>query len=60
MRNYKSILAPFMERLITMKRGLGFKCVGMEYSFSMFDRFVLKENISALSITRELVNTSFQ
>lgn len=54
MRNYKSILAPFMERLITMKRGLGFKCVGMQYSYSMFDRFVLKENITTLNITREL------
>jgi integrase/recombinase XerD len=56
MRNYKSIFAPFMERLITMKRGLGFKCDGMEYSYSMFDRFVLNEDISALSITRELAD----
>ena len=54
MRHYKSIFAPFMERFIIFKRGLGFKCVGMEYSYSMFDRFVLNENLSAPVITREL------
>jgi integrase/recombinase XerD len=56
MINYKSIFAPFMERLIVMKRGLGFKSIGMEYSYSMFDRFVLRENISVLLITRELAD----
>lgn len=56
MRHYKSIFAPFMERLIILKRGLGFKCVGMEYSYSMFDRFVLNKNISVPIITRELSN----
>lgn len=45
-----------MERFITMKRGLRFKCVGMEYSYSMFDRFVLKENVTTLTITRELAD----
>lgn len=56
MKNYKSIFAPFMGRLITMKRGLGFKCLDMEYSYIMFDRFVLNENISGASITRELAD----
>lgn len=56
MKHYNSIFGPFIERFITMKRGLGFKCVGMEYSYSMFDRFVLHENISAPIITRELVD----
>jgi integrase/recombinase XerD len=56
MKHYNSIFAPFIERFITMKRGLGFKCLGMEYSYSMFDRFVLHENMSAPIITRELAD----
>lgn len=54
MRNYESIFASFMERLITIKRGLGFKCVDMEYAYLMFDRFILSENVSSVGITREL------
>lgn len=56
MKTYKNIFAPFMERHITMKRGLGFKCLDIEYTYSMFDRFVLCRNISAPSITRELAD----
>lgn len=56
MKNYKSVFAPFMERFIIMKRDLGFKCLGMEYSYFMFDRFVLHENVSAPIITRELAD----
>jgi integrase/recombinase XerD len=56
MKNYKSIFASYMERLVLMKRGLGFKCLGMEYTFTMFDRFVLNEHVSTLSITRELAD----
>ena len=54
MRNYESIFAPFMQRLIIIKRGLGFKSVDMEYSYVMFDRFILSENVSSVGITREL------
>lgn len=54
MRNYESIFAPFMQRLITIKRGLGFKCIDMEYSYLMFDRFILSESVSSVGITREL------
>lgn len=56
MRNYKSIFASYMEQLVLMKRGLGFKCLDMEYSFIMFDRFVINEHVSSLSITRELAD----
>lgn len=54
MRNYQGIFAPFMERYIVLKRGLGYKCIDMEYSFSMFDRFTVGENVPAVCITREL------
>ena len=54
MRNYESIFAPFMQRLITIKRGLGFKCIDMEYAYLMFDRFILSESVSSVGITREL------
>lgn len=56
MRNYQGIFAPFMERYIVLKRGLGYKCVDMEYTYSMFDRFTVGENVSTVCITRELAD----
>jgi integrase/recombinase XerD len=56
MKSYKSIFAPFMERHISLKRGLGYKCVGMGYSYFLFDRFVLIENICSVGITKELAD----
>lgn len=56
MKSYQSIFAPFMERYISLKKGLGYKCIDMGYSYSLFDRFVLIESVSAVGITKELAD----
>jgi hypothetical protein len=54
MKKYQSIFAPFMERYLSQKRGLGFKSIGMEYTFITFDRFSLQEKVSTVCISKEL------
>lgn len=55
MIQYQGIYAEFIEQYITFKRSLGYALKNV-YTFSMFDRFTVENNVSAIGLTRELTD----
>jgi site-specific recombinase XerD len=53
-RDFKGIYAPHIKELIELKRSLGFKYVGEEFIFSVFDRLTIERNETTVCITKEL------
>jgi integrase len=55
MMQYHGIYAELIEQYITFKRSLGYALENV-YTFSMFDRFTVEHNVSAIGLTRELTD----
>lgn len=56
MRNNKSsgVLAPFVQDFLNMRRSLGYTSKSIKYSLVAFDKFAASQQLSEISITKEL------
>lgn len=53
-RNFKGIYASLIREFVSLKRSMGFKYIGGEFVLTLFDRFTIERNETAIGITKEL------
>lgn len=54
MKKFESIYSTLLSRYIEFKRGLGYKFIDAEYTYSMFDRFAVEHGETEIGITKNL------
>ena len=52
-RNFKGIYASLIREFVSLKRSMGFKYIGGEFVLTLFDRFTIERNETAIGITKE-------
>jgi integrase/recombinase XerD len=55
MVKYRGVYASYMMQFISFKRSLGYK-FRAEYTYLLFDRFTIKEQVSTVGLTKELAD----
>lgn len=54
--SYKSVLAPYMDRLLKMKQSIGFSVSSMKYTLKNIDNFALKQRLQNPHINASFVD----
>lgn len=53
---FRSILAPWLQEFVDLKKGLGYKFTGQENTLLAFDRFVINHDHSFCGLTKEITD----
>lgn len=56
MKRYQGVYAPFIEQYIVFKKNLGYKFVDAEYTYAIFDRFSIEQELTNIGITKEVAD----
>ena len=54
MEKYNSVYGNFILQYIAFKRSLGYKYIGAEFRFRVFDRFAVQESCEQIGLTKDL------